>query len=110
MFCKSSSKLKKATAGCRIRWLELPGSTCDSYSNQHNEGWLMLLRNCTPQKGSLVSVCVRLVRTLHLHADIVGLLLGECCEIGSQRREVQSCNPCSPSSSSGDQAEQGPDW
>merc|ERR1719401_3203736 len=40
----------------------------------------------------LVSVSVWLKRALDFHPNVVSLLLGECGELGAERRQVQSSN------------------
>ena len=40
----------------------------------------------------LVAVGVLLERTIHLDADVVGLLLGELGEVCTQRWQVEGCN------------------
>merc|ERR1711865_1114770 len=44
------------------------------------------------QALQLVPVSVWLERALHFHTNVVSLLLGECGELGTERRQVESCN------------------
>merc|ERR1712187_499143 len=39
-----------------------------------------------------ISVRVALVRTIHLHSNIIGLLLAQLCEASTQSWKVEPCN------------------
>merc|ERR1711862_1020844 len=56
---------------------------------QRNDFELKSTMLLSPRVSHLVAISDSFVRTIHLHSDVIRLLLAEDCHFGSKRRQVK---------------------